>query len=294
MNQNILNPIMLNNHTLPQILETGYCCASEPFYHVNRTAPFHVLIFVVEGVIYVTEDNVDYAIKPGQLFFLKAGINHYGKSEIPQKTKWYYAHFLLEEENSSEGFKWDFDGDFTGNYPVHPALPLQKAVPKMLSGLMGSDCEKDIADIVNDFHSSNSEILWYTNLQLFKFLCKLTEIERGKLQKKKSLADRITDYLDEHYSEEFDLKKMEDLFCLSYKRMAAVFKDVKGISMLKYCMERRIQQACKLLQLTDMNIGEIAGKVGYEDQLYFTRIFKQFKNISPKEWRKEAFRKYSV
>lgn len=292
MNQNNSNQIVLKNSRLPQILEAGYCSASSPFYHVNRTAFFHVLIFVIKGVIYVTEDNVDYEIKPGQIFFLKAGINHYGKVEIPQKTKWYYVHFLLEQEKINDNTENLINIKETlQNFPT---MTIQKTIPKILSGLADSDCEKDISNIVNDFHSSNAEILWYTNLHFFKFLSRLIDIEKGNVFKKTSLADKIANYIDEHYNEEFDIKKLEDLFCLSYKRMAAIFKDVKGISMLKYCMERRIEEACKLLQLTDLNIGEISNKVGYEDQLYFSRIFKQLKKICPKEWRKLAFRKYSL
>ena len=55
------------------------------------------MIYVADGVIYVTEDEKDHEIGAGELFFLKNRIRHYGKREIPRGTKWYYVHFFLDD-----------------------------------------------------------------------------------------------------------------------------------------------------------------------------------------------------
>ena len=44
-----------------------------PFYHVDRIAKYDVLIYVISGYIYVTEEEMDYEIGPGQMILLKQG-----------------------------------------------------------------------------------------------------------------------------------------------------------------------------------------------------------------------------
>lgn len=68
---------------------------ASPFVHVDRIAPFHVLIYVTSGTIYVTEDGVPCDVQPGELLFLKSGVHHWGQRQIPAGTSWYYLHFEL-------------------------------------------------------------------------------------------------------------------------------------------------------------------------------------------------------
>lgn len=64
---------------MPRVSICNHLIAHKPFFHKDRIAPFHVLIYVVKGTIYVTEDEIDYEIHPGELIFLKSGVRHYGK-----------------------------------------------------------------------------------------------------------------------------------------------------------------------------------------------------------------------
>lgn len=55
---------------------------------------------------------------------------------------------------------------------------------------------------------------------------------------------------------------------------------------MQYILSKRICNAEALLQNTQYNITEIAQIVGYENPLYFSRLFKKIKGISPSEYRK--------
>lgn len=92
-----MNEIMLDNSCLPVMSVCDLCAAPEDFYHADRTVDFHVMIYVVEGVVYVTEGDVDYEIHAGEMLFLKSGIRHRGKRAIERGTRWYFIHFYLEE-----------------------------------------------------------------------------------------------------------------------------------------------------------------------------------------------------
>lgn len=54
---------------------------------------------------------------------------------------------------------------------------------------------------------------------------------------------------------------------------------------MQYITSTRIARAQGLLESTDYNISEIASIVGYENPLYFSRIFKKLVGVSPRKYR---------
>lgn len=53
-------------------------------------------------------------------------------------------------------------------------------------------------------------------------------------------------------------------------------------------MNIKIDTSKELLRFTNLSIKEIANKVGFENSLYFSRLFKQETNLSPSEYRKKS------
>lgn len=98
---------------------------------------------------------------------------------------------------------------------------------------------------------------------------------------------RIQDYLDEHFREKIVIQEIADQFGLNYSYMCSLFRKYKHVSPNEYLILKKIEQA-KLLLATreDLNIKDVAELVGYTDQYYFSRLFKTYVKISPKEYRK--------
>ena len=96
----------------------------------------------------------------------------------------------------------------------------------------------------------------------------------------------VTLYIAEHYMENFDLQQLADHVCLSRPRLSALFKEQTGTSIMRWRDEKRISKACELLSSTSTPISRIAEMVGYSDPLYFSRIFHQHLNCSPREYRR--------
>ena len=55
---------------------------------------------------------------------------------------------------------------------------------------------------------------------------------------------------------------------------------------MQYILSKRIYNAEVLLRDTDYNIAEISRIVGYDNPLYFSRVFRKTKKMSPSEYRK--------
>ena len=78
---------------------------------------------------------------------------------------------------------------------------------------------------------------------------------------------------------------------LGVSRYRALFHEIFGVSPMAYITRLRIQQSMTYLQQTDLSIAKIASSVGYEDPLYFSRVFRQMFGFSPKEYRNRLTQK---
>lgn len=63
---------------MPFVSEADYSVTLAPMIHADRTAPFHVAIYLLQGSMEIIEDGISYRIMPDQVFFLKSGIHHWG------------------------------------------------------------------------------------------------------------------------------------------------------------------------------------------------------------------------
>ena len=81
-----------------------------------------------------------------------------------------------------------------------------------------------------------------------------------------------------------ELAKLSNLSLSSFKR---AFKKEYDNSPTNYINFKRLEKAKELLTFTEMSIGEIAFEVGFQDALYFTRLFKNKIGESPSKYRAE-------
>ena len=93
--------------------------------------------------------------------------------------------------------------------------------------------------------------------------------------KKRSYVEDSLQYIENNYDHSFSIQEIADSLGLERTYLYRLFKKVTGFSPQEYLLDYRIRKACELLQNTDLPIAQIARSVGYEDSLYFSRLFKQ-------------------
>ena len=69
--------------------------------------------------------------------------------------------------------------------------------------------------------------------------------------------------------------------------LSKLFKEEKGVTFITFITDTRLDKAQKLLKETELSIKEITAQIGYNDQNYFSRIFKNKFGITPSEARKK-------
>lgn len=274
-----MNEITICSSVMPVVSGCDHLAAAEPFYHADRVADFHVLIYVTKGTIYVTEEDTEYAVSEGELLFLKSGVRHFGAVEIPRGTEWYFVHFTCDAPQLRE-FAPDSEP-----LPQYSRMESTLVLPKYLTGLTGGSIARSIAQLCDYFCGDDRFRQWRINAMLFEVLSDIA-LRRFEQEKEPALSDRVCAYLSEHISQPFSAQDISRSLFLSYKRLAAVFKAQKGMTMQQYHNSLRMNEACRLLRSTLLPVGEIASELGFADMLYFSRCFRQYVGTSPTEYRR--------
>ncbi len=279
-----MNEIVVTNTALPTLCGCGLFAASESFIHTDRIPDFCILIYVIDGCIYVTEDETDYEVKTGELLILKNGVHHFGKKKIQKYTKWIFIHFIITRH--SGGTPFYPDASPLGAYDVTTESRL--TLPKYMNSI-SRRIEKELNSFIEYAHSNDVYKRWFINHRLFSLLSSLAISSHG-FSNDLTLSDRICRYLSDNLAVPFSSESIEKEFFLSYKYMASLFKKEKGMTMQQYHNTVRMEEACRLLCSTLMSISETADRLGFSDALYFSRCFRSFTGKSPSEYRKESAR----
>lgn len=95
----------------------------------------------------------------------------------------------------------------------------------------------------------------------------------------------IKQYIAQHYAENIPLETLASQFNLSPNYISYVFKRETGKTIVEFLTECRIAQAKHLLETTNKKIYEIGQLVGYDNEHYFSRVFKKVTSVSPNRYK---------
>ncbi|MDQ0061712.1 AraC family transcriptional regulator [Paenibacillus harenae] len=97
----------------------------------------------------------------------------------------------------------------------------------------------------------------------------------------------IIGVMHERYSEQLVIADLARQCSLSPFRFIHKFKDVTGTTPLKYVTDIRMNEAKKLLSESSLHVREVASIVGYDNPLYFSRVFRSTVGMPPSEFKKQ-------
>lgn len=75
---------------------------------------------------------------------------------------------------------------------------------------------------------------------------------------------------------------------ISYNYLQRLFTEKYGLPPKKYVIQLKINYACNLLTTTDLSVTEVAEEVGFNDIYFFSRQFKEYIGMSPKEYKNKG------
>ncbi|MFV0465118.1 MAG: helix-turn-helix domain-containing protein [Lachnospiraceae bacterium] len=148
-----------------------------------------------------------------------------------------------------------------------------------------SDCflpfEEELLEM--DYIFSGTQLL----IHLKEVILKVMEQRRHEYQKEYSdVIAMAVKYIDTNFQNSITLEETSLECGLSPNYFSAVFKQEVGMNYIEYLTSVRLTAAKEMLLTTDKGIRDIAEAVGYIDDKYFSKIFKQRFDITPGKFRK--------
>lgn len=230
------------------------------------------LIYIASGKAHFHFDDKEEIVTAGHMVLYRP--------KEPQKYEYY-------GDDQTEVYWVHFTGGDVTNILRSYGLSNDKKVFFCGSGLEYSSIFRNMINELQMCNEHYPEMLEIYLRQLFIILQRsfLSSLKSENTRVVEEI-DKATIYFSEHYNENISIDEYAENNHVSVSWFIRNFKQYTGFTPMQYILSKRIYNAEILLQDPSYNVTEIANMVGYENPLYFSRIFKKVKGISPSEYRK--------
>ena len=285
---NIINPL--------QFQLSGIFTADGPWKHMERVMDSFEIIIGIRGNVYIQQDEDRFILGEGDTLLLLPGHLHKGYAPSAKGASFFWLHFYCSEDFSILCEKDAHDEiKLANNNPYFSGFEDKILLPAFFHTL---NIERLSILFHQLLHVSESD--YYTkqsmNYILTSLAIELTEQTlSGTAGAKKPLIEkvslsRITEWINTHYAKQISLNTVAYEFNYTKEYLARYFKKHMGMSMQEYINKIKISKAREMLIQSDKNIKEIASELGFSDDKYFHRLFKQYEKITPREYRRAYHR----
>jgi AraC family transcriptional regulator, arabinose operon regulatory protein len=233
----------------------------------------NILIYCTQGKGWVEVGTIYKKVQQNQFFIIPACMPHRYGADNNDPWTIYWLHFTGDISNSFTGKEFTITSfDPVENTRNDRRIRLFEELYQNLS--MGYNTENiEYASIC----------LWYL-LGSFSYL---PQFERIRAIQQNDIVEKSILYMHDHIDSEISLNNLASLCGFSVSHYSMIFKKKTSRSPIEYFNNLKIQRACQMLDFTDSHINEIAMQLHFEDQFYFSRVFKRVMGVSPMEYRKK-------
>ncbi len=246
---------------LPRYLTSSYRQFEFGERHVHRICEDYVWIFMLEGTLFFSENDMEITLNPGEYYIQQPGLLQDGRRECPAPL-YYYIHFRSADAfEPKNGIEISKRGRYETARFVH-----------MFDKLESISAKREVNQI---------------ELQ-GKFLTILADLLSGTLRPNSeadTLPSRIMDYLWAHYNAALSDMDLEKEFNYSRDYLGRLLKKTYGTTPLQYLHSIRVKHAKELLANTDQSLSIIADRIGFGDASQLYKAFKKSEGESPGKWR---------
>lgn len=228
-----------------------------------RIQNFFTLHIILEGSGTVKVEDREYKASKGDMFFIppKVRLCYYPEEGDPWKYVWFE---FLGENASVYGKKMGFEADVR------------------LKRCKGFENIVFLLDRIFTDRMNGIQVGYYEILSVFyKILDR--NIRKSSIQ---DMTDAVMNYIDCNYARaDFTVPEICGHFHISHSYLCKLFKETQKGTVKNYVVKVRINEACRLLETTDMSIQEIAYAVGFSDSVHFMKMFKKHMEKTPAQYR---------
>jgi len=233
-----------------------------------------ILIYCVEGKGEIRINESTHVVQADWFFIIPAGMPHSYHSERENPWSIYWIHF---------------SGNKSGIYSRFACQPL--AIERGKASRISDRVDLFSEIFRNLDRGFSTETLEYVNLCLPHLLASFTHLSQFRLIKESGEKDPVAqsiNFMLENLTQKLKLEEIAAETSLSASHFSRLFVNRTGHSPIDYFIQLKIQRACRLLDNSKWMIADVAREMGFEDQFYFSRVFRKVMGMAPAEYRKRG------
>lgn len=212
-----------------------------------------------------------YSVKEGEFFLVPANIPiMYYPDEI---DPWRYYWFSLHGDAAPEIAKML---NLNCDCPVHSAVSVSKTV-QIFDDLLSSP-------------SSGSQLYYLAHSALMEILA-ISQSKNANTATTRNVTDitaNIKEIIELNYDNpEFSIDAVSKLLYISHSYMCKIFKEQMHCTPIAYLIDIRLSKAAKKLTQRSYSVKELCEAVGFSDEPYFMKRFKQKYGVTVREYRRQ-------
>lgn len=229
----------------------------------------NLIIYCLQGKGWFDGGGANWEVRPGDVIIARAGIAHsYGAdTDDPWTIQW--AHFDGKEV---------------------PQLLTLVDLPAM-GGVISVGYQDSISTVFNDMlitlHAGFSQQHLLVATACLRYILSRIALTRSQSPSSRAglAVERVINLMRRNISKRYRLDQLASHAKMPRSTFIRIFRQKTGYPPVEYFLRLKVQRACELLETTDLSIGQISRQLGYEDQYYFSRLFKKFMHLSPQNYR---------
>lgn len=241
----------------------------------------HEFFYLDKGNATLGLRNKEFDIPEGSLVFIEACTDHYIRRNEDNESFHYYAMVFdtsilgVEQDPISSAFESIRIKTFL-DMPENLKLNLKRAAALEKAKSFGS--KLILKTTLMEFLS------YILQTNQYQIVSTLTKNSKHSV----SAVDSAIAYIKEHYRENIDINDIFNGTNYSKSHFCRLFRETSGKSLIEYINSYRVEKACLDIIYTDKNITEIAMENGFNNVQYFSRVFRQVMNCSPRHYKKNS------
>ncbi|WNQ08914.1 AraC family transcriptional regulator [Paenibacillus aurantius] len=251
-------------------------------YHAHQGMEF---LYVHEGQGHVVVDRQIFELQPGTLFYFRPYQLHRIQLKLQPNQRYRRSLFVCEPSMVDTVLQ-----PFPGLQAFFRTL-CKDSLRQIMTFQEENDWESWILLYSRQIGASpperrlEDELIFFGGLlqRIRHFWTEASELASAK--RASATAESIMEWIEEHYTEPFELSKLAQAVHLSPNHVSSLFRKAVGSSITEYWMARRIRQACWLLRSTDQSVKAVGEAVGLTNFSYFCQTFKRHTGLTPHQFR---------
>jgi AraC-like DNA-binding protein len=140
-------------------------------------------------------------------------------------------------------------------------------------------------ELIRRHHTSGSED--YAIASLIELIYNIRDAKNETATSHSSVISSILTYLCTNYNTNVSLESLAKMSGYSKSRFSHLFAEETGTTPVKYQNDIRLKVSAQMLTSTSLAVSEIAGLCGFDDPLYYSRLFGRKYGTSPTRYRKD-------